>query len=433
MTFYDELGRAVLARAIGSSFIFALLVLIIVSYLYLRSLRARSAEPRYLPTKYLKQKWQHWTPFPAYDRASGGEPDGPSSVSLSNRGSTVVDASDEAGVDRNTSVRSVITLPAYMSEPGVTEKVLGRAGERDGVDVIVDHPETIEEEEARREDEMERLYQLRLARREEHRFREENRRLRDEARARGDWNAVRELRAARRNRGSSTGSGNNAPSTTAGPATSTGSLPASRIHADDVSHSEHERRISSISYADVGLARLDGSRLRASSESEHPLMDNRASLGERNSRSPSRRRPSYTRHYSASSVVSVSTDASETQSSDHRRHSNSVHGAPTTIRLGHSRNSSRSQLESIEDPTRVTEQTNQLPDPPDYENLPLEEAPPYESPVRSTVPQLPQLSALPAIEVTVSSPANSAPTTPASPVRRDSRRQQEDEERGRVV
>jgi hypothetical protein len=72
-----------------------------------------------------------------------------------------------AGVDRNTSVRSVMTLPAYSRSVRENERVLGREGERAGMDNVVELPETAEDEESQRNDEMESLYQIRLARRAE--------------------------------------------------------------------------------------------------------------------------------------------------------------------------------------------------------------------------------------------------------------------------
>ena len=69
--------------------------------------------------------------------------------------------------DRNTSVRSVMTLPAYSQAPKETEQVIGREGERAGMDTVVEFPEDPAEEEARREEEMESLYQIRQARRQE--------------------------------------------------------------------------------------------------------------------------------------------------------------------------------------------------------------------------------------------------------------------------
>ncbi|CRK47287.1 hypothetical protein BN1723_007464 [Verticillium longisporum] len=56
-------------------------------------------------------------------------------------------------IDRNTSVRSVMTLPAYRAQALENEQVIGREGERDGVDIVVENP-TAEEDEERREREM---------------------------------------------------------------------------------------------------------------------------------------------------------------------------------------------------------------------------------------------------------------------------------------
>ncbi|KAF2785605.1 hypothetical protein K505DRAFT_6412, partial [Melanomma pulvis-pyrius CBS 109.77] len=95
-----------------------------------------------------------------------------------------------AGVDRNTSVRSVMTLPAYSPAARENEQILGREGERGGIDTVLEFPETNDDEEQRREGEMESLYQIRLARRREAAEREERRQARREARARGDTAAL---------------------------------------------------------------------------------------------------------------------------------------------------------------------------------------------------------------------------------------------------
>lgn len=79
-----------------------------------------------------------------------------------------------------------MTLPPYNQNPLHNEQILGREGERGGVDVVIEFPEGDDEEEAAREAEMEALYQVRLARRRENEEREERRRLKREARERGD-------------------------------------------------------------------------------------------------------------------------------------------------------------------------------------------------------------------------------------------------------
>ncbi|KAG9599721.1 hypothetical protein KCV04_g19601, partial [Aureobasidium melanogenum] len=100
----------------------------------------------------------------------------------------------EAAVNRHTSIRSIATLPAYSAVPHENEGVLGREGERAGMDTVVEFPETTEEEEGRREAEMESLWQIRQQRRQEAAEREDRRRRRREARARGDLEALSALR-----------------------------------------------------------------------------------------------------------------------------------------------------------------------------------------------------------------------------------------------
>ena len=72
--------------------------------------------------------------------------------------------------------------------------MLGREGERAGMDNVVELPETQDEEEMQRNGEMESLYQIRLARRAEAAEREARRQARREARARGDHIALAEIR-----------------------------------------------------------------------------------------------------------------------------------------------------------------------------------------------------------------------------------------------
>ncbi|UKZ90350.1 uncharacterized protein TrAFT101_005373 [Trichoderma asperellum] len=158
-------------------------------------------------------------------------------------------AAANGNVDRNTSVRSVMTLPAYRQDAAQNEQVIGREGERDGIDVIVDLP-TEEEMEALRDEEMESMYQIRLARRQLIEEQQQRRVERQEARSRGDVTALADIRARTRAANNST-------------------------VIDDLRR-EMERAkenrnlsVSSVSYADVGLARHDGTRIRANStESE---------------------------------------------------------------------------------------------------------------------------------------------------------------------
>lgn len=169
-------------------------------------------------------------------------------------------AANTATVDRNTSVRSVMTLPAYRLTPANNEQVLGREGERDGVDVIVDLP-TEEDHEALREEEMSTLYQIRLARRQQISEQEQRRTERQEARLRGDTAALTQLRERTR-------------------AASNNSMIDGLRREMERAKDTRQRSVSSVSYADLGVARHDGTRLRANSnESERMgLLSDAASI-----------------------------------------------------------------------------------------------------------------------------------------------------------
>ncbi|KAL4727449.1 hypothetical protein ACLX1H_006361 [Fusarium chlamydosporum] len=163
-------------------------------------------------------------------------------------------------VDRNTSIRSVLTLPAYRQSANHNEQVLGREGERDGVDVIIDLPTAEAEEEARNE-EMETMYQIRLARRQAIAEREERRERRREARLRNDYRELEAIRAETR------------------AANENNTIAELRTTVDHLKDNR-QRSVSSVSYADVGVARHDGTRVRAnSSESERVgLLSDAASM-----------------------------------------------------------------------------------------------------------------------------------------------------------
>ncbi|VUC30021.1 unnamed protein product [Clonostachys rosea] len=153
-----------------------------------------------------------------------------------------------ATVDRNTSVRSIMTLPAYSLAAAQNEQVIGREGERDGVDIIIEHP-TQQDEEELRDQEMEALYQLRQARRQQRTEREERRRERQDARERNDQAALAEIR--RRERAASN---------------SNNSLVDELRQNIDRAKDNRKQSVSSVSYAALGVARHDGTRLRANSQ-----------------------------------------------------------------------------------------------------------------------------------------------------------------------
>ncbi|KAH8899183.1 hypothetical protein GQ53DRAFT_836264 [Thozetella sp. PMI_491] len=284
------------------------ILVLLAAIVVVRTIRARHPNPKYIPTPFLKRIWSGWN-VPRYRtgyQAAGDDDD------VSTRRTSRLRAGSEsaegaladagrgsrgnggvAGVDRNTSVRSVMTLPAYRSKAAETEQVLGREGERDGIDVVVEMP-TAEDEEALRDEEMEALYQIRLTRRRQIAEREELRQARRGARQRHDVVALDELRRQARL--------------------------ASESNVDEVEglRREHERiketrqrAVSSVSYGDLGVARADGTRLRANStESERVgLLSDAASIAQ-SLRSPSRTGSSSLltrRDRRASSVMSIDT------------------------------------------------------------------------------------------------------------------------------
>ncbi|KAJ0339491.1 hypothetical protein COL922a_004413 [Colletotrichum nupharicola] len=193
--------------------------------------------------------------------------------------------SPNSAVNRNTSIRSVMTLPAYRVDANDNEQVLGREGERGGVDVVIEYP-TEENEEELRDQEMEALYQIRLARRQELAEREERRRERREARDRGDHVALENIRTQARN-------------------ASNNSVVGVLREEHERIKAERQRNVSSVSYADLGVARHDGTRIRANSqESERMgLLSDAASIAATSTRSVAE-----SGHRRGSSVMSIDSD-----------------------------------------------------------------------------------------------------------------------------
>ena len=223
------------------------------------------------------RRWSRLNPFKSharrYQAASDGHDSSELNATSSNTRQDVEQAtrtetsrnSNNAGatVDRNASIRSVMTLPAYRRAASNTEQVLGREGERGGVDVVVDFP-TNQDEEALREQEMDALYQLRATRRQQQAERDELRRQRREAQRRNDYATLTELR----NRARAASNSNQ-------------SLVDELRRDIDRAKENRQRSVSSVSYADLGVARHDGTRLRANSqESERMgLLSDAADMG----------------------------------------------------------------------------------------------------------------------------------------------------------
>lgn len=314
------------------------------------------------------------------------------------------------GVDRNTSVRSVITLPAYNPSLHPSERLIAREGERAGIDTVIEFPETGEEEELRREEDMESLYQIRQARRREIDEREERRRERQLARETGDWARVEQLRLESQMRArarADSGASSLSPAVSAG----SGAL----IAEHNARTGSRERRVSSVSYADLGLARHDGSRLRADSvesSDQRPLLDSAASMGGRDDQS---RRNSLGQPASHRRNISAET---------YLTHASADDDTPRTSMAGDRSGSHPPPRQRIHPGTGADAGAggSDVPrpmDPPRYEPVGYEDededAPPYASPVvgnEDGPPRLPVIGGLPAIEVTGTTPANSVPATP---------------------
>ncbi|EQK97871.1 hypothetical protein OCS_06416 [Ophiocordyceps sinensis CO18] len=211
---------------------------------------------------------------------------------LSSHGSRNTVASEavaEPDVDRSTSIRSVMTLPPYSCIASHNEQVMGREGERDGIDVVIALP-TDDDDEALREEEMDALYQIRLARRRQIAERDELRRQQNEARRRDDGEALAEIRAQSRT------------------APNIGELDELRREVSRIQETR-QRSLSRVSYADLGVARPDGTRIRANSnESERVgLLSDAASIA-LSSQSCAPSLALHRRGRSASSLVSVDSD-----------------------------------------------------------------------------------------------------------------------------
>ena len=300
------------------------------------------------------------------------------------------------GVGRNTSIRSVMTLPAYSAVPRDNEGVLGREGERAGMDTVVEYPETNEEEETRREEEMSGLYQIRVVRQVEAEARASRRERRREALARGDTTALQairqESRRARRER----------------------DVSGSTALINEHEGTPRERRVSSVSYANLGVARHDGSRLRANSQdSQLPLLDAAGTMDLSGPIQPWVSRESLARRTDSLTNLSMQSYESEDDATWTE--------AEMTLRPERTRPGTRPRVDSAsssisQQPSSLTVDTeNQEAKPLDHDAAP----PPYKSPVDNAAtapsgprpssptadttesPYLPSIERLPSIRVTL--------------------------------
>jgi hypothetical protein len=278
-----------------------------------------------------------------------------------------------------------MTLPAYSKSVRENERVLAREGERGGIDTVVEASETAEEEENRREEEMETLYQIRVQRRREIAEREERREARREARERQDYTtlaAMRQESVWRAQQRATEG--------------------AAAMIAEFRANSQ-ERRVSAVSYGDLGVARHDGTRLRANStdSDNRPLLDSAASISgiavrpaTGDSLSVHRRGRSGSSAMSAMSASDLSDNEVDLppfgRSGDDfevvnmsRTQSRSASATRDPV-ANHSRASSSAGPLSL-DTADLGESRMPLYQPPAYEEG-FEEAPPYTSPVDQQIP-----------------------------------------------
>lgn len=325
------------------------------------------------------------------------------------------------GVDRNTSVRSVITLPAYSYTPRESDIVIGREGDRAGMDTVVEFPETAEDEENRREAEMESLYQIRQRRRQEAAERSERRRRRRQARQRGDFGTVAALRQESQRA--------TEQQMTAGSAALI---------------SEHEtrsrgRKVSAVQYGALGVAKHDGSRVRANSNDSdnRPLLDTAGDLGMSGPVRPWMSREDLSTHSrggSSATNLSVWTYDSDDHSAasdgesdfdvvdfqqTHSRSSSMPRSSSRPRRPSGARSRATSLAQTLTIQTDVGNSPIPHPDPPRYESVELEEAPPYQSPIRTVgppirvssppAPRLPVIERLPSIRITEGTPIDPRP------------------------
>ncbi|KAK1778287.1 hypothetical protein QBC45DRAFT_166558 [Copromyces sp. CBS 386.78] len=383
--------------------VIAVIVLILSITLTLRAIRARHPNPKYVPTPFFKRLWTNWKVPPVkHAYAQAGSDEEYNSHNRANQDNmeealTTVNARTAAAggtgaggtaaeVNRNQSIRSIMTLPAYRPAPAENEQVLGREGERDGIDVVVEMP-TAEDEEHLRDEEMEALYQIRVARRRANQEREERRRLRQEARQTHNSAALRQIREQAR------------VQTTR----NTEELEVLREEHNRI-RELRSRATSSVQYADLGVARADGTRIRANStESERVgLLSDAASMAA----SQQGRRPSTsaaTHHRRDSSSLSVDTSRLGDQLLDSPAIATPLTGAggsstfSVATRDSHERGRSisRSRANSSANTPRAGSSPEMIdaddadlgavnmPPPPGYEDVRLDDLTPFRSPVAS--------------------------------------------------
>jgi hypothetical protein len=152
---------------------------------------------------------------------------------------------------------------------------------------------------------------------------------------------------------------------------------------------ERERRISSVSYAELGHVRHDGSRLRADSHNSESHDSDRRPLLQND----------------AASSFAPSSFNSQNQSV-----ASSIMSELDPLAQSTTHGSSRPVSQSDEGDLG----TFDIPPPPEYDHLDWGDAPAYQSPVleQTEFNQLPAINRLPSIHVNLPSPNPASPVTP---------------------
>lgn len=335
-----------------------------------------NCRPKYLPGKYLKGKWNRWNAGRSYGQVPNAtspnhETDTAYHGAGEGGGSEMNTTDNTPGVRRETSTRSTITLPPYSASPKPEEQIIAREGERGGMDVVVEFPETAEEEETRRDELMETLYQIRVQRRQENAERDARRQARRDARARGDFIRLEELRSQSSVQGRGRSSSARA-SASASASASNPNLSASALLAEHQSRGR-ERRIASVNYAALGRVRHDGSRLRHNSNDSdnRPLLQNAASIHEDRSGNP-------ISHYRGESYSSLVSGSSVTSDGDTLT---PVASQRPSLHSARSRSDSRPTSIPEEENPGAEEVSTVPPPPPEYDHLEWGQVPAYTNPI----------------------------------------------------
>jgi hypothetical protein len=177
-----------------------------------------------------------------------------------------------------------------------------------------------------------------------------------------------------------------------------------------------DRRVSSVAYGDLGVARHDGTRLRANShDSDHrPLLDSAASISGVSGRSrgfTNNSQNTLDTHHRGPSVTSISRSSVDSRASNEFEFPQAVQPRPSASNNNVSMDQDRSRSASR------SGNATPSPDIPNEEAPAYEDPPDYTSPVERRAPELPRLPTLerlPSIRVVTTEPTPIDPNPPSS-------------------